>query len=132
MAQAFCENYKTKRKLQQPPSTEKTRSVGRVSASPDPWWYLLGHESDDVGELLHHQVNALDAGLLQPTDLLLDYGLESHVGGEEAHADAWLRRRGAMGENGEGEKFEFDFNFQGFFFSDAGWEYEVGQKKLGK
>ncbi len=131
MAQGFVKTTKQNASYNSRRLLRKTRSVGRVSASPDPW-YLLGHESDDVGELLHHQVNALDAGLLQPTDLLLDYGLESHVGGEEAHADAWLRRRGVMGENGEGEKFEFDFNFQGFFFSDAGWESEVGQKNLGK
>ena len=50
--------------------------------------YLLRDHPDDITELLGDQVAALEARLPQPADLLLDDGLESHVGGEEAHADA--------------------------------------------
>ena len=45
--------------------------------------YLLGTVSDDIGQFLHNEVNALDAGLFETGDLLLDDGLEGHVRGEE-------------------------------------------------
>ena len=44
--------------------------------------YLLGHESDHIGQLLDDQINALEAGLLQPSNLFLDNGLEGHVRSE--------------------------------------------------
>ncbi len=66
---------------------------------------LLRDKSDDVGQLLHDQVDALDAGLLQAGDLLLDDGLEGHVGREQAHADAY---GGGPADKAQGEGEEGD------------------------
>jgi hypothetical protein len=49
--------------------------------------YLVRTKPDDIGQLLDDQVNALDAGLFEPRDLLFDDGLEGHVRREEADAD---------------------------------------------
>ena len=52
--------------------------------------YLGGALHDERGELAHHQVHTLEAGLSQFEDLLFDHGLEGHVGGEEARSErAW-------------------------------------------
>ena len=49
--------------------------------------YLFCVHSDNIGQLLNDEVNALNAGLFQPRDLFLDDGLESHVRGEQTHSD---------------------------------------------
>ena len=49
--------------------------------------YLLSDNPDHIGQLLDHEVDTLNAGLLEPADLFLDNGLERHVGREQAHSD---------------------------------------------
>ena len=43
---------------------------------------------DDVRELGHDEVDALDAGRLESFNLLFDDGFECHVGSEETRPDA--------------------------------------------
>ena len=49
-----------------------------------PMTHLVGALAHSVNQLLDDHVHTLDAGLLQLYDLLLHYGLERHVGGEES------------------------------------------------
>ena len=51
--------------------------------------YLISTKPDDIGQLLNHKIDAFNAGLFKSGNLLFDYGLESHVGGEQTHAHTW-------------------------------------------
>ena len=48
---------------------------------------LICHSSHDVGQLLHDQVDDLNAGLREPRNLFLDDCLERHVGREQADSN---------------------------------------------
>ena len=57
-------------------------------AHHQPWGYLVGDISDNIGKFLHDKVDTLEAGLFQPGNLFLYNGLEGHVGGKKANSDA--------------------------------------------
>lgn len=48
---------------------------------------LFRHISDDIGQLLHDQVDAFDAGLFKSSNLLLHDGLKGHVRCKETDSD---------------------------------------------
>jgi hypothetical protein len=49
--------------------------------------HLIRADADHVRQFGHHQVDALQRRLLQSGYLLLDDGLERHVGSEQTHSD---------------------------------------------
>lgn len=49
--------------------------------------YLIGTFPDESGELIHHQVHALQTRSFQFEDLLFHHGLECQVRGEEPRSE---------------------------------------------